>query len=112
MPAAETRPGVVVEQLRYGWRTFTHFGATAALAALRRHGALATGAAAHISGLILRHHGASLAIFALAAAGTLAAGVAFARAGSSLAAACHSAVRLIMITAGAGLGIVAAGSRR
>jgi hypothetical protein len=90
----------------------THLGAAAALSVLRRHGALATGAAGHLAGLVLRHHGTSLAILTLAAAAALTAGVAFATAGSSLAATCHSAVRLIMIAAGAGFGIVAAGSGR
>lgn len=101
----------IVQDLRCGLRTFTHLGTAAALAVLRRHGALAPCAAGH-AGLILRHHGASLAILALAAATAVAARLAFATASSSLAAASHSAVRLIMITAGARLGIVAAGSRR
>ncbi len=112
LPAAEASPGVAVEQSGCGWRAFTHLRAAAAFAVLRRHGALAAGAAGHIAGLILRHHRASLTILTLAAATAFAAGIAFATAGSSLAAACHSAVRLIMIAAGAGFGIVAAGSGR
>jgi len=92
------------------WSSAHLSAATATFAILiGRHGALAIGAACHLATGILGHHRTAFAVLALAGA-FLAAIAALGATGCALAAACHLAVCLGLVAAGARLSVVVSGS--